>query len=205
MVLHRNLGKETLSIIRLQPILMKVPCPEVSEGGGGAKAGAYPRAPVWIIAYNGRAFNPGSPRILELFHTDGQCDVASPCRDRIACRPHSLSAGRTHVFHPGHWNVLESERGQGDCGDARKDSAQPGGLDILGLDACVLECLVCRFNKKILHTHLPSFAELRAAHAHYGDFVSDAFHTFLLNVRSPILRRPLVVRRKSREGLTHYA
>src|SRR4029079_6446349 len=52
--------------------------------------------------------------------------------------------------------------------------AEPCRLDLVALDACILEAFLARFDHHVLGVAVPALAEVRAAHAEDDDFVADS-------------------------------
>ena len=116
--------------------------------------------------------------VLELLDADGQREIGRARGDGIAGAAEGLGARSAHVLDMRHRDIRQAQRRrQRDAGLADMDlvdgGREPGCLELILVDARILQAFPVGFEHQLLGAAVPAFAELRAAHAENSDLVFD--------------------------------
>ena len=116
--------------------------------------------------------------ILELLDAQRQRDVGCAGRYGVDRAAECLGTAGAEVFDPGHRDVGQAQRHRQRHGGLADmllldRGGEPGGIDLLGVDAGVGHCLPIGLDHQVAGVHIPAFAELRAPHTEDGDLVAN--------------------------------
>ena len=126
--------------------------------------------------------------VLQLLDAESEREVGRAGGHGIAGAAEGLGARGAHVLDMRHRDVGQAAgRRQRNARLADMDlvdgGREPGGVQLLGVDAGVGQALLVGFEHQLFGARVPAFAELRAAHAENRDLVLDTTsHDGLLRV-----------------------
>ena len=187
MVLDGDLGQKLLALFKTQTILGEIAGCHHGETGR-RRLGGEPVAPGGDRPGLRQA---GKAGVLQLLGADGQHDVVHTGGYGIAGRPNGFRTGGAGVFHVGHRDIGELERGgQYLAGFPGEDAPPPGRLDIFGLDSGVFVGLVGSIDDHVFQALSPVLTELDTAHSHDGYSIFDAIHGLFPCLRALASHRP---------------
>ncbi len=116
--------------------------------------------------------------VLQLLDAQRDRDVSSARGDGVAGATEGLGARGAHVLDMRHRDVGQAQGGR--HRDARladmhlvDRGREPGGIELLGIDAGVGDRLLVGFEHQLLGAGVPALAELGAAHSENCDLVLD--------------------------------